>query len=150
MKQTINIAPYARAEPPPIEQLAASAEDEGYGFVRATIDDWVTGQNRFQGPSEVFFLARSGVKVVGMCGLNRDPYFEDPSFGRIRHLYVSPDYRRLGVARSLVDEVIRAALGCFETLQLRTRDAAEFYEALGFRAVVDPCVTHVMALDRRG
>ena len=42
-----------------IESLAGEAKQEGFEFVQRTIDDWITGINRF---------SRSG---EGLWGLNR-------------------------------------------------------------------------------
>ena len=33
-------------------------------------------------------------RLVGVCGLNVDPYLDDPSVGRVRHLYVLVAARR--------------------------------------------------------
>src|SRR5207237_3226882 len=75
-------------------------------------------------------------RLVGVCGLNVDPYAGDARVGRVRHLYVLTPMRRHGVGRQLVTEVIRAAGGRFDSLRLRTNNpaAARLYEVLGFRA----------------
>jgi GNAT superfamily N-acetyltransferase len=87
--------------------------------------------------------------VVGVCGLNVDPYAAEPRVGRVRHLYVLSGQRRLGVGRRLVSEVIEAARGRFDRLRLRTENpgAAQFYEAIGFRSSgATDNSTHVMVL----
>jgi len=74
--------------------------------------------------------------IVGVCGLNRDPYVDDPSIGRVRHLYVSPSHRRQGIGRALVRTVMDAASDRFRMLRLRTTPVAgSFYGALGFQSV---------------
>jgi len=75
------------------------------------------------------------VGLVGVCGLNIDPYAADRRVGRVRHLYVLSAFRRRGVGRHLVTAVIEMARGRFDRLHLRTENAgaARFYEALGFR-----------------
>jgi hypothetical protein len=37
-------------------------------------------------PGEALFVARVGERVVGVCGLNVDPYTAEPRVGRVRHL----------------------------------------------------------------
>ena len=55
---------------------------------------------------------------------------------------------RLGVGRRLVRAVVAAARGRFGSLRLRTesREAAAFYEGLGFRPVCRPDCTHTLEL----
>ena len=81
-----------------------------------------------------------------MCGLNVDPYIDDAGVGRVRHLYVLTAWRRLGVGRELVEQVIRAARGRFTTLRLSTSNpaAARLYEALGFHPAERAHCTHVL------
>jgi GNAT superfamily N-acetyltransferase len=131
--------------------LIAESKHAGLGFVRRLADEWANGANRFDRPGEALFIARTAGKVVGVCGLNIDPYAAMPEVGRVRHLYVLLAHRRLGIGRRLVTEVIGAARGRFGTLRLRTEspEAAAFYERLGFlRSVGARDCTHVMALRR--
>ena len=115
--------------------LIAESEQEGLSFVRRLTEEWATAQNRFDRPAEVLFAARVDGRLVGVCGLNVDPYAGDPGVGRVRHLYVLPAYRRQGVGRQLVGAVVAAAHGSFITLRLSTNDpaAARLHEALEFR-----------------
>jgi GNAT superfamily N-acetyltransferase len=109
-------------------------------------DDWDTGANRFDGPGEILFEARVGSRLVGICGLNRDPYARSPEVGRVRHLYVDPECRRRGVGRSLVFAIVEYASRSFVRLRLRTLRADLFYVALGFRRIIgDTEATHEMA-----
>jgi GNAT superfamily N-acetyltransferase len=130
-------------------ELAEQAEREGYRFVTRLIDDWREGSNRFDGPGEAVFAASIDQRIVGVCGLNVDPYVQEASLGRVRHLYVLPDFRRSGVGSVLMSMVIDEAARTFERLRLRTRNpgAAVFYEALGFEPVVgDTTCTHQLPL----
>jgi GNAT superfamily N-acetyltransferase len=127
----------------------AESEQDGARIVRRLIEEWATGVNRFDRPGEALFGASVGGRLVGVCGLNVDPYAAEARVGRVRHLYVLSASRRLGVGRYLVAAVIEAARGRFDTLRLRTANpaAARLYETLGFRACgeVAHC-THVMDL----
>jgi ribosomal protein S18 acetylase RimI-like enzyme len=129
--------------------LIAESEDHGLRFVRRLAEEWASGANRFDRPGEALFVAGIAGQTVGVCGLNVDPYTVQPNVGRVRHLYVLSAYRRLGVGRDLVTEIVEAARARFDLLRLRTHNAAaaRLYERLGFRRAVDVTdCTHVMEL----
>jgi GNAT superfamily N-acetyltransferase len=134
-----------------LDPLIAESEQHGLAFVRRLADEWTDGTNRFDRPGEALFVNRIAGRIVGVCGLNVDPYTAEPNVGRVRHLYVLSPYRRLGVGRALVSDVVDAARGRFRRLRLRTGDpgAAHFYETLGFRpeAHLGDC-THIMDVPR--
>jgi GNAT superfamily N-acetyltransferase len=129
--------------------LIAESEAAGLRFVRRLAEEWASGANRFDRPGEALLVARIAGDVVGVCGLNVDPYVAEPRVGRVRHLYVLAAHRRQGVGRQLVNKVIETARDRFERLRLRTvnPEAARLYENLGFRRSVGgrDC-THVMEL----
>lgn len=72
--------------------------------------------------SGVLFVARTAGALVGVCGVNVDPYALDDNVGRVRHLYVARAHRRQHVGRQLVEAVIGASRGRFGALRLRTQD----------------------------
>ena len=133
-----------------LDALVVESGPAGFRFVRRLVEEWVSGANRFDRSGEAFFVARVDGNVVGVGGLNLDPYSAEDRVGRLRHLYVLSQSRRLGVGRYLVAEIVAAAENSFDMLRLRTGNpsAARFYEALGFRpagaAIKD--ATHVMEL----
>ncbi len=131
-----------------IEALAAEARHEGFRFLHRLIADWDAGDNRFGEPGEAFFLAFSGSRLIGCCGLNRDPFLKDPRVGRLRRLYVCRDYRRHGVASRLTVASVAAGRGFFDRIRLRTDEAAAsaFYLRRGFSPVRDPEATHERSL----
>jgi GNAT superfamily N-acetyltransferase len=120
--------------PRDLDRLVQASLAEGFGFLDRLREEWETGANRFARPGEVLFEARRRGQLVGICGLNRDPYLGSATAGRVRRLYVAPEARRLGIARRLVHEVLREAHERFTLLRLRTdtREGALFYQALGF------------------
>jgi GNAT superfamily N-acetyltransferase len=136
----------------PLEEFAVlvrDSEEAGWRFVRRLSDEWATGTNRFRQPGEALFAARLDGVLVGVCGLNVDPYTGNARVGRVRRLYVHSSHRRQGIGRELVVAVIQAATGVFDALRLRTEnpEAAHFYEALGFRpAAGDSDCTHILTL----
>ena len=141
-----------QSELPPcgFSELLQESEAADLRLVRRLVDDWHSGENRFDQLGEALFVATAGSQIVGVCGLNRDPFTSLPDVGRVRHLYVLSEFRRLGVGRRLVDAIMQAARARFSILRLRTNhaSAAQFYLALGFHPVVgvEAC-THELRLD---
>jgi GNAT superfamily N-acetyltransferase len=115
--------------------LLSESEQAGSRIVRRLVEEWATGANRFDRPGEALFGGWARGRLVGVCGLNVDPYARDERVGRVRHLYVLSAFRRLGVGRQLVTHVIESARRRFDHLRLRTDNpaAARLYESLGFR-----------------
>lgn len=136
--------PAARLAP-----LIAESEQAGLRFVNRLAAEWASGRNRFDRPGEALFGALTDGCLVGVCGLNVDPYAGAPRIGRVRHLYVLIAHRRHGVGRQLVGAVVAAARGRFATLRLSPANpqAAGLSEALGFRRRAgDAQCTHVMEI----
>jgi GNAT superfamily N-acetyltransferase len=143
------LSPLDDIRPDTLDALILESEEEGWHFLRRLADEWGNGSNRFNQPGEALFVARLNGAVVGVCGLNADPYGGDPAIGRVRRLYVARAQRRCGVGRQLVEAVVRAATGRFRILHLRTAnpEAARLYQRLGFTAAVGvPDCTHTLAL----
>jgi ribosomal protein S18 acetylase RimI-like enzyme len=132
-----------------VAPLITESEQGGLRFVRRLAEEWATGRNRFDRPGEALFGALVDRHLVGVCGLNIDPYAGEPRVGRVRHLYVLITHRRLGVGRQLLGAVVAAASGPFATLRLRTAnpEAVRLYESLGFLGCAgDAHCTHLMEL----
>jgi GNAT superfamily N-acetyltransferase len=130
-----------------LQELRAESSREGFRFMERLCEDWVSGANRFDAPGEALFLAVADGQVVGVCGINRDPYAHDLSTGRVRRLYVLPAHRRGGIGRTLIEAVITHARGQFNKLRVRTHAADTFYAAHGFRRDASTGdATHVLEL----
>lgn len=129
----LGVRPF-RSLPEDISALLVVSREEGHALVERLVDEWDDGSNRFDRPGETALEARLGSRLVGVGGLNRDPYIDDARVGRIRHLYVSPDVRGIGVGRVLVMTLVDHARSTFDRVRLRTTGsgAADFYGALGF------------------
>jgi len=113
-------------------------------MLRRLEENWLRGENRFNAPGEKLLGAFLGGKLVGVCGLNRDPFSQQPRAGRIRHLYVSEKCRGLGIGKQLLTVVMADASIWFDFLNAHAPDAVHgFYHRAGFSPVVDePRVTH--------
>jgi ribosomal protein S18 acetylase RimI-like enzyme len=105
----------------------------------------MSGRVCFGGAGEALLGAFQANRIIGIGGLTHDPYSDDPTTGRVRHLYVMPEWRRRGVGASLLAEIERHAQSNFSSLVLRTdtKNAASFYESLGYeRSTEAKTTTH--------
>jgi GNAT superfamily N-acetyltransferase len=136
--------------PADIGRLAEIGAREGFSFVERLVREWQSGENRFAAPREVFFFLYRDGALAGFGGLNVDPYAGDTSVGRVRHVYVDPEVRGRGLGAALVSAIVAAARPGFARLRLATRQAAPFYEGLGFAPTDEEGATHVMPLQRGG
>jgi GNAT superfamily N-acetyltransferase len=130
--------------------LIDESESEGWRIVRRLADEWADGTNRFDQPGEALFAAWVDRTLVGVCGLNADPYALDSALGRVRRLYVLRAFRGQGVGRLLVQAVIDHARARFRCLRVRTESATagRLYEHLGFVPTVGvPECTHVLTYE---
>jgi GNAT superfamily N-acetyltransferase len=144
----------------PVEALAEMQSESrlaGFRAIDRLINNWTAKTNRFDCPGEVLLIAQQDVsseftandnRIIGVCGLNYDPYVNSSDIGRVRHLYVMQNSRRQGVGRALVEEIIREAKRNFVRLNVRTTNpiAAQFYQTLGFTACASEFVTHFLDL----
>ena len=127
-----------------LKALAAEASAEGFRFVDRLVREWTTGVNRFSRPGEKLLGVLDGENVVAVGGLNCDPYAEQDHVGRLRHIYVHPRYRRLGIGRKLVTTLLVGLGEHFDKVRLRTSTAAaaQFYLACEFRSSDEEDATH--------
>lgn len=118
-------------------ELAPAAVGEAFAPIQWLKEQWLDGINRFSQPGEAFYVARIDGRLVGVCGLNRDPYDKGSSSGRLRRLYVLPEFRRKGIGRKLVLCALEEARPHFTVANLRTLDdeSAAFFVAIGFQKV---------------
>ena len=87
----------------------------------------------------VSWLAFDGEKIIGTSGMSfveKPPYFGCPSgkMGLLSSMYTDPEYRRRGIAKELLDRVVKEArnYGC-GTVQITASDmGVKLYSAYGF------------------
>lgn len=134
----------AKELPRDIGVLLDASLSEGFDFVDRLVRFWEDGSNRFDRPGEILLQVRSGAALLAVGGLNVDPYIDDPSVGRLRHVYVLPSARGTGVGSLLVRSLVDRGFGRFDRIRLRvgTPDGGPFYEALGFVATDEERATH--------
>jgi GNAT superfamily N-acetyltransferase len=134
--------------PSGLEHLRDEAARHGFGFLDRLVADWASGANTFSRRGECLLGALADGGLVGIGGLNADPYSPRTDLGRIRHVYVLDAWRRKGVGGVLIDCLVREARGLFSELRLRTATtaAAAFYVHCGFGPVDDPTASHALKL----
>ena len=116
-----------------IEELRNESKKEGYNLIERLINDFISGKNKFNRLGEVLIVYEVGGKIIGVCGLNVDP--ANLERGRIRRLYVLPQYRNKGIGRKLVRELINYSTKNFKSVSVNIGDLkiSKFYEELGFK-----------------
>lgn len=134
--------------PPALIDLEREASAQGFHFVGRLIDEWRTGANRFHKEGERLLLATWGDSIVGIGGLNVDPYRSSGDTARLRRLYVADAFRRRGIGEALVHALLEEAHARFRMVRLTTdtQAGADFYVRLGFTAVNDETATHMKML----
>lgn len=139
-----------RIELPAIDivELATEARSEGFGFIDRLVLDWATGENRFALIGERLCGAFQDLLLIGIAGLNKDPFTNSPRIGRLRHMYVRPNWRRLGAGAMLASDLLQNAISAFDCIRIRTdrADAAHFYARIGFTETQQADATHMMPL----
>ncbi len=136
---------------PALDALRVEASVSGFLFLDRLEADWKSGNNRFDAPGEILLGAYVAEKLVGVGGLNRDPYEIGGSVGRIRHLYIAQSCRQHGVGSGLLNAILDHAGEHYETVRLRadTAAASQFYLRHGFEAIDHIWATHVRPLNAR-
>ena len=88
----------------------------------------------------VSWLALEGDKIIGTSGMSfveKPPYFTCPSgkLGLLSSMYTNPDYRRMGIAKELLDRVVNEArnYGCGAVHITASDMGVKLYTAYGFK-----------------
>lgn len=132
-----------------LQPLIDDSDKENIFFVRRFIKEWITKTNCFNKEGEIFLIAKESSQLIGLCGLNIDPYHRVSQLGRVRHLYVLSSRRREGIGTLLIKQIVKQARQNFDLLNLRTDNpkADRFYLARGFqRSYERPESTHILKL----
>lgn len=135
-----------------LTEMITESKLEGHRHIQKLADHYASGENRFDQPGEVLLGAFDQNQLVGICGLNREPFSAQGNLGRVRRMYILKGYRRLGLGKRMIHEVLHRAEGEFDELVLRagTKAAGMFYLALGFKETdTYEQVTHSLIINNK-
>ena len=129
-------------------ELKSQSMAEGFNMLRRLEDNWLSGLNRFDGPGEKLIGASVVGLIVGVCGLNVDPFTLKTGIGRLRHLYVDSGWRKRQVGSALLSEILKDSGHWFDFINTNAPPSAfTFYERAGFIALTGiEKVTHHLCL----
>ena len=131
--------------PDSLTSLAEQADAEGIRVVRAVMDRWESGEERYGGSGEQLLVAVTDDGVVGVGGLTICPTV--PGALRMRRFYVHPAWRRRGVAAAIASALLASWPRDVSVITCNARASAaapRFWEAMGFEPVDDAHITHVL------
>jgi len=105
----------------------------GFNMLRRLEENWLSGDNRFDRPGESLMGAYVDGLLVGVCGLNIDPFVSETGIGRLRHFYVDREWRNRRIGSYLLKEILRGADRWFDVINTNAPSSAfAFYERAGF------------------
>ncbi|HEY95557.1 MAG TPA: GNAT family N-acetyltransferase [Dehalococcoidia bacterium] len=127
-----------------ISHIRNMAEQEGYNMLNRLVADYDSGENRFDKEGEKLIGYILECMVVALCGLNIEPSYTE--YGRIRRLYVLPEYRNRGIGTELVNHLITFAGKYYKgvVVNIGNLPVSNFYESIGFKSVKNPSYTHLL------
>ena len=120
------------------EYMSAGKEPPKHVDLKSALSDYY--HRHLTDGTFVSWLALDGTAIVGTSGMSfveKPPYFTCPSgkLGLLSSMYTDPTYRRMGIARKLLDLVAEEAraYGC-GSVQITASDmGVKLYTAYGFR-----------------
>jgi GNAT superfamily N-acetyltransferase len=132
--------------PADLHRLGPSATEEAIRTIDVVLEQWASGENRFDKPGEALLVARVDGELAGIGGITRDYNFADAL--RMRRFYVLPERRGLGLARMVAERLLLRARAhtSWVTLRAGSPQAGRFWEHLGFTPVPLTTHTHEMRL----
>ncbi len=139
-----HMRPLELADDGALASLAVTAEREGFRFLDRLQTELLVGIQERDGERSFFLAITVASRLAGVGGVTPDPYVSNDLTGRIRHVYVAPEYRRKGLGRLLIHTLEQRATEQYRELRLRTdtQSAALFYETLGYTPIDDLTATH--------
>ncbi|WP_139371936.1 GNAT family N-acetyltransferase [Bacillus anthracis] len=114
--------------------LVQESKEEGFKFPKKLINEYENELNTFNKSGECLYGIFQGEKLIGIGGLNADPYTENNKIGRLRRFYIAKDYRRIGLGKLLLNKLLSHAEKYFKVVVLHTdtKQGDVFYTANGF------------------
>jgi len=116
------------------DYLVKESKDEGFRFLIKLISEYENKINTFSKTGECLYGIFQGERLIGIGGLNEDPYTENNKIGRVRRFYIAKEYRRKGLGSLLLVRVLSDAKKHFNIVVLHTdtEQGDKFYTSSGF------------------
>ncbi|AYF06936.1 TPA: GNAT family N-acetyltransferase [Bacillus mobilis] len=116
------------------DYLVQESKEEGFHFLIRLISEYENKINTFNKTGECLYGIFQGEKLIGIGGVNEDPYTENNKIGRVRRFYIAKEYRRKEVGRLLLLRILSDAKKYFNTVVLHTdtEQGDKFYTSSGF------------------
>lgn len=130
-------------DPAKLAPLLKQSQSEGYDLA----DRLGRRMNAMRGFGPLFGAEHDG-KIVGICGLQPDPIEENTL--QLRHGYVLPEWRQLGIGSAMLKRVLDAVpADIYSKLTLRAyfHPVRKFCEHNGFLPVDNRRYTHERAIN---
>jgi GNAT superfamily N-acetyltransferase len=145
---TIDIRRFRDRLPQEIADLESEARQEGYLHITRLIDEWSTGDNRFQRDGERLLGAYVDDALAGIGSMTVETAMSGVL--RMRRFYVRPATRGRGIGRILALALLDHARSfcTVVTVHAGNDGAAKFWESLGFQPHGRDGYTHLLALQR--
>ncbi|MBJ8052710.1 GNAT family N-acetyltransferase [Bacillus cereus] len=135
-----------------INHLIQESTKEGFNFLIKLINEYESKRNTFSKTGECLYGIFRGDTLIGIGGLNQDPYTKDNKIGRLRRFYIAKDYRRKGLGRLLLGRILGDAKIYFTIVVLHTdiKQGDQFYTSSGFvKGTMYVGTSHYLNLDKR-
>ncbi|EJR55033.1 hypothetical protein IIM_01973 [Bacillus cereus VD107] len=135
-----------------INHLVQESKEEGFNFLLKLINEYESQKNTFSKTGECLYGVFRDDMLIGIGGLNQDPYTKDNKIGRLRRFYILKDYRRKGLGRILLERIISDAKIYFNIVVLRTdtEQGDRFYTSNGFvKGAMYVGTSHYLNLDKK-
>ncbi len=119
-----------------LDQILTESKKYGYGMIERLITEWESGMTDFSDENEAYFAYEEHGEILGVGGINEEPYLRIKEYGRMRHLYVLKQWRRKGIGKGIVNATIEFAKDHYNLMTLMTPkdgSADAFYESIGFK-----------------
>ncbi|AHA06160.1 MULTISPECIES: GNAT family N-acetyltransferase [Bacillus] len=117
-----------------ISHLVQDSKEGGFNFLIKLINEYENKINVFNKTGECLYGIFQREKLIGIGGLNEDPYTENNKIGRVRRFYIAKEYRRKGLGRLLLVRILSDAKKYFNIVVLNTdtEQGDKFYTSGGF------------------
>ncbi|MES5927158.1 GNAT family N-acetyltransferase [Bacillus cereus group sp. MG9] len=135
-----------------VNHLVQESKEEGFNFLLKLKNEYESKRNTFSKTGECLYGIFREDTLIGIGGLNQDPYTKNNKIGRLRRFYIAKDYRRKGLGKLLLGRILSDAKIYFTIVVLHTdtEQGDQFYTSSGFaKGKTYVGTSHYLKLDKR-